>query len=309
MQNRESHQELTPNPALKQKRWWGAVLITLGGIMTAAGSVYALLNVAGDLLPILIGVIFAYVGVRLLNRGRRHFVKVGLASLQDDSRPPVLYLRPFSEDGAIGQVSPNAINRGFGEKGAWRQIAILIRFLDTYEQYLGFAFRKIGPFVAIGNPTEGLPQLGAIRIYVGQDGDWQQMVSKLAGRASCVLLQIGHSDGLMWEVEYIVNHVRPEQLILCLPNTKWKITRLSGPKKRERNRQKVYRAFWNKTKDFFPEPLPEEIGGAKFIYFDHNWQVQLSRFQSEPIFSFKRQKTQFSDPKLKALNWLNSVLN
>jgi len=304
-----SHQISTSNQALKQKPWWGGILISLGGVMILTGSGYALLNIAGDLLTIFLWIIFAYMGVRLLNRGRRHFVKVGLAALQKDPRPPVLYLRPFGEDGATGQVSPNAINRGFIEKGAWRQIAILTRFLDTYEQYIGFAFREIGPFVAIGNPTERLPQLGAIRIYVGQEGDWQQVVSTLASKAGYVLLQIGHSDGLMWEVHYIANQVRPEQLILSLPNPRIRVGRLSGPKKRERNRQEIYQAFRSKTKDFFPSPLPESIGGAKFIYFDHAWKAQLSLFRSERILSFKHPKIHYTDPKLKALNWLNSVLH
>lgn len=303
-----SQHELTINPALKQKRWWGSVLIFLGGAMIVVGLGYALLNIFGDLLPIFLGVIIAYVGVRILNRGKRHFVPVGLTALQKDPRPPVLYLRPFSEEGAVGQVSPNAINRGFAEKGTWRSMALFIRFLDTYEQTIGFAFRNIGPLVAIGDPTDGIPHLGAYRIYVGQEGDWQQMVSVLASKASYVILQIGHSDGLMWEVQYIVNHVRPEQLILCLPNEKIKITRLSGPKKREQKRQQIYEGFRVKTQDFFPKPLPLDIGRAMFIYFDQDWNAQVSLFRSEPLFSKNSKKTQFNDPKLEALNWLNSAL-
>jgi hypothetical protein len=300
--------ELTTNPALKQKRWWGSLLVLLGGAMILVGMGYALLNIFGDLLPIILGIFLAYVGVRLLNRGKRHFVPVGLDSLQKDTRPPILYLRPFSEEGALGQISHFAINRGFGEKGTWRSIALVFRFLDTYEQYIGYAFRKIGPLVAIGNPTDGLPHLGAYRIYVGQQGDWQQMVSTLASQASYALLQIGSSDGLMWEVQYIVNHVRPQQLVLCLPNQKLKISRLSGPKKREQKRQEIYQAFRDKTQGFFPKPLPADVGRAMFIYFDQDWNAKLSLFRSEPIFQIKSKQTQLSDPKLEALNWLNSAL-
>jgi hypothetical protein len=112
----------------------------------------------------------------------------------------------------------------------------------------------------------------------------------------------------MWEVQYIVNHVRPDQLILCLPNEKLKITRLSGPKKREQRRQKVYQVFREKTQEFFPKPLPMKIGGAMFITFDQDWNPQLSFFQSESIFSFGTRKNQFDNPKLEALNWLNSTL-
>ena len=300
--------ELAINPALKQKRWWGSILVLSGWAMILAGMGYALMNVVGDLLPVVLGVAVAYIGVRLLNRGKRHFVPVGLAALQKDPRPPVLYLRPFTEEGDIGQMSPNAINRGFGEKGTWRATALLVRFLDTYEQYIGFAFRKIGPLAAIGNPTDGLPHLGAYRIYVGLEGDWQKMVSTLANQASYALLQIGSSDGLMWEVQHIVNHVQPEQLILCLPNEKIKISRLSGPQKREERRQKIYQAFRTKTQEFFPKPLPADIGRAMFIYFDQDWNAQVSLFRSEPIFSRESIEIQLNDPKLVALNWLNSVL-
>lgn len=302
-------QESVSDPARKQKRWWGAILIVLGGLMITIGLGYALLNVAGDLLPIFLGVILAYAGVRILNRGKRHFVPVGLAALRKDPRPPVLYLRPFLEDGALNQISQNAINRGFSERGTWRHAGLIFRFLDTYEQHIAFAFRKIGPFVAIGDPTEGLPQLGAIRVYVGEDGNWQQMVSRLASQASYVLLQIGRSDGLMWEVQFVINNVQPEQLILCLPNQKWKLSRLSGPKKREQKRQELYQDFREKTRDYFPKSLPEGIGSAMFIYFDRNWTPIPSYYQSERIFSFDRSKKKQRDPKLEALNWLNSIIH
>lgn len=308
MLSNKTEQELVINPALKQKRWWGSILIIWGGIMIFGGLSYALLNVFGDLWLVLLGIILSYMGVKLLNRGKRHFVPVGLAALQKDPRPPVLYLRPFMQDGGVNLLTPSAINRGMAEKGYWRQMATFIRFFDTYEQFLASGFRKLGPFVAIGDPTEGLPQLGAIRIYVGIDGDWQQMVSKLSKKASYVLLQIGKSDGLMWEVQQIVNHVRPEQLILCLPNQKFKITRFGGAKKREDERQKVYQIFRSKSQDYFPKSLPEEIGGSIFIYFDQDWEAQPSKFQSEVVFSFKRRTPVFDDPKLEALNWLNSIL-
>lgn len=295
----------------KQKRWWGGLLITLGGVIAVGGSGLALLSVfnSGDILPIFLSVLIAYLGVRLLNRGRRHFVPVGLAALQKDPRPPILYLRPFSEDGAVNQISMNAMGRGYIEKGSWRQIAAAIRMLDTYEQYIGYAFGKLGPFVSIGDPKEGLPRLGAFRVYVGEAGDWKRMVSDLASQARYVLLQIGHSDGLMWEVDHVVNHVQSEQLILCLPNQKLKLTRPKRPKTREADRLKVYQTFRIKTQYFFPKPLPEQVGSAKFIYFKEDWEPQLSVFRSEKIFSTAGDKDFDEDHKLKALAWLNSVMN
>jgi hypothetical protein len=306
--------ELPVNPALKQKRWWGGMLIFLGGVMIFGGVGYALLNALGNLLLAFLGIIFSYLGVRLVNRGKRHFVPIGLAELKKDPRPPVLYLRPFTQDGSVNLMTASAVRRGMADKGFWRQaLTILIRFFDTYEQFISLAFKKFGPVVAIGDPTEGLPELGAIRIYVGMDGDWQQMVSKLASKASHVILQIGKSDGLMWEVQYVIDHVRPEQLILFLPNQNAKFTtrliRRDNFQKREQERQDVYQVFRTKTQDFFPKPLPVKIGSAMFIYFDRDWLPIPTYFRSEPIFSFKkRSEKPISDPKLEALNWLNSIM-
>lgn len=305
--------ELPVNPALKQKRWWGSVLIFLGGLVVVIGLGYALLNVIGNILLIFVGIFLSYLGVRLINRGKRHFVPVGLAELKNDPRPPVLYLRPFTQDGMTNLMTANAVNRPLGEKGFWRQaMTIFFRFFDTYEQFISFAFRKIGPVAAIGNPTEGLPELGAIRIYVGIDGDWQQMVSNLASQASYVLLQIGKSDGLMWEVQYVINRVRPEQLILFLPNQNQKfftrLRRRDNFQKREQERQNVYQVFRTKTQDFFPQPLPVNIGSAMLIHFDQDWVPIPTYFQSEPVFSFKRSQSPITDPKMEALNWVNSIL-
>jgi hypothetical protein len=126
-----------------------------------------------------------------------------------------------------------------------------------------------------------------------------------------VILQIGKSDGLMWEVQHIVNHVRPEQLILFIPNQHLKfikrLLRRDNFQKREEERQNVYQVFRVKTKDFFPEPLPVEIGSAMLIHFDADWTPIPTYFQSESIFSFQRSKLSAPDPKLAALNWLNSI--
>jgi hypothetical protein len=93
-----------------------------------------------------------------------------------------------------------------------------------------------------------------------------------------------------------------------MPNEKLKITRLSGPNKREQRRQKIYQVFRTKTQEFFPNPLPEKVAGAMFIYFDQDWHPQLSRFRSESIFSLKPERGQFDDAKFEALNTLNSIL-
>ena len=58
-------------------------------------------------------------------------------------------------------------------------------FEKTYEERLARTLRKVGPFVAVGDPTERLPLLGAARMYAA-DEEWQETVDELtARRASC----------------------------------------------------------------------------------------------------------------------------
>ena len=252
--------------------------------------------------------ILAYVGVRILNRGKRHFVPVGLTALQKDHRLPFFIYVPFQKRVRSVKFPPMQSIEDLLKKEPGGQWHCSSGFWIPMNKLSSLPFGILVRWWRLVILPMELPHLGAYRIYVGQEGDWQQMVSMLASKASYVILQIGHSDGLMWEVQYIVNHVRPEQLILCLPNEKIKITRLSGPKKREQKRQQIYEGFRVKTQEFFPKPLPLDIGRAMFIYFDQDWNAQVSLFRSEPLFSKNSKKTQFNDPKLEALNWLNSAL-
>ena len=58
----------------------------------------------------------------------------------------------------------------------------------------------VGPVVAIGKPGEPLPELGAARLYVADD-QWQAKVIELMGKAALVVIRLGASPGLLWEIE------------------------------------------------------------------------------------------------------------
>ena len=46
----------------------------------------------------------------------------------------------------------------------------------THEQRLARTLRKVGPFVAVGDPTEELPLLGAARVYAADEA-WQMTLA------------------------------------------------------------------------------------------------------------------------------------
>jgi len=185
----------------------GIALICFGLVMFA-GAIAAMfaLRLSGALGGALISAVGGFSAL-LIYRGRRHLARSGEAALRSDRRPPILFLRQFSDDGALHGLS------------FWRSRRLLsLRswYVRTYEQRVARAVRGLGPLVAIGRPDEELPELGAARIYVGDDA-WQVKVGELVVRSQLVLLQIGDTEGIRWEIETLVGKVPPAKLILCLP--------------------------------------------------------------------------------------------
>jgi hypothetical protein len=195
------------------------------------------------------------VSLALVTRGRRMRVGGAERVLTEDCRAPVVYLRPFGADGA--EIAKRVSSRV--------RIAPSERVVKTYEERLAHALRKIGPFVAVGNPAERLPLLGAARMYAA-DEDWQAAVGDLIGRAAVVLLHAGEGHGLDWEVHHVIDRGLPERTIVSLP---------LDAKRGEPSRQERYAAFRRRSDDIFPRPLPEAIGHCQFAYFDADWTPQL----------------------------------
>jgi hypothetical protein len=191
----------------------------------------------------------------VITRGRRMRAAAGDQLLAEDARAPIVYLRPFDADGA-------QIAKTWGSR---LRLSVWDQYGMTYEERLARTLRKVGPFVAIGDPTETLPGLGAGRLYAA-DETWQVTVDELTARAGAVLLQAGESEGVAWEVHHVVALGAPERVILSLPLAK---------KRRESSRRKRYDAFRRRFGDVFPRPLPEAIGHCQFAYFDADWTPRL----------------------------------
>jgi hypothetical protein len=231
-----------------------AVALGLGGFLTVVVLWYAADVHPGNWLS---GVTFlAYtVLLWLFTRGRRMRVSGAERVLAEDVREPIVYLRPFGTDRA-------EIARRLS---SWVRISPREGFEKSYEQRLARTLRKIGPLVAVGDPTERLPLPGAARLYAA-DEEWQGRVDELAGRAGVVILHSGDGDGLAWEVRRVIALDAPERVILSLP--------LDAGRK-EQSRQDRYDTFRRRLGDAFPRSLPEAIGHCQFLYFDADWTPQL----------------------------------
>jgi hypothetical protein len=150
----------------------------------------------------------AYVaGLDLRRRGRRHRARVFTSPDEIPDRPFVLYLRSFADDVQldVAQFRPG--------------MPILNQFLvsgRSGEEQLARAVRRLGPLVAVGEPGERLPYVGADRVYLPA-GEWQPPVRDLIGRARLVVLAVGRSDGALWELAECMRVLAPERLVLLVP--------------------------------------------------------------------------------------------
>lgn len=191
-------------------------------------------------------------GIRLINRARRmraaHTDTVSDAA--PDSRAPVLFLRSFTDD--TRNAAPPDLAR------------INPFVMATREENLVAALQGIGPVIAIGRPGERLPPLGAQRLYVNHDA-WQAKVTDLMVSARLVVLALGGSEGLWWEIEQAIARVPPTRLLF-------------------HGEMRAFPAFLTRAQRWIPRPValprqrlvslsPPEL----LLYFDADWNARFVR--------------------------------
>jgi hypothetical protein len=119
----------------------------------------------------------------------------------EDSRPPVVFLRPFSRDREVFSYTERA-------PSFWRLPRPLHLEFDedlvTFEAFVaGDVERLLGPFTALGDPRDYLPPAGAARTYA-DDSDWQRQAAALIAEARCILMVVGEPTmALAWELAHI----------------------------------------------------------------------------------------------------------
>jgi hypothetical protein len=130
-------------------------------------------------------------------------------ALERDGRPPVLYLRRFVKE-----------NKPFAHlsRAPAAPLGMPDRSRPTFEAFLGKAINeRIGPFVALGNPVDRLPPLGAAREYV-DDAQWQDRLLRLANAAQRILVVVtSGGQGLAWELGQLLSEGLAEKLVLLTP--------------------------------------------------------------------------------------------
>ena len=169
-----------------------------------------LVIIAAVLLPILYVTtqVTLMLADRLRNAARRAAVRAAEDLLNEDERPPILFLRDFDDD----QVS-----LGQRSMPAWSRVVDpgveLANLEDVMQRYA-----TLGPLVAIGRPEDVRPPIGVARRYV-RSGDWQSVVLSLMDGARVVVVGTSDSPGLVWEIEHLRDLGHLEKSVFVLPPT------------------------------------------------------------------------------------------
>jgi hypothetical protein len=179
-----------------------------------------------------------YLSIRINRRARRYRVSHG--ALRRDARDPVLYLRSFSDD-------YEAKLEGF--------------FPNTFEEHLVTSYKRHGPVVAVGRPKEGLPLLGASRLYFDNQ-DWQAGVRYLMSVSRDVVIHAGIAPGLLWELGVARRTVEPQRLV---------ITFAGWSELKDWERRQHYLRFKKYAEPLLGSELPSEIDGVGQLSFGPDW--------------------------------------
>jgi hypothetical protein len=171
----------------------GALVSPFGGMVVAgfsgSGADPTVIQTFSILSPVfsIVSLALFYFGMRML---QPHLEALKLQNVLVDPRSPVLFLRGFSRDGEVFD-DPTKLPLLLPQR--WSPEEIVCHILQT-----------VGPVVAVGRPTDRLPRIGAMRLYIKEE-DWKPVVKDLLRRCSLVIVRVGQSRGLLWEMRHIVS--------------------------------------------------------------------------------------------------------
>ena len=198
--------------------------------------------------------------MRLRERGRR--LRYARVVSLDARKKPVLLLRSFGDDELLDPKPFDFFQR-------------------RYEETLARTLRRLGPVVCIGRPNDSLGFGGAARLYVS-DEHWRKAVCHLLERAAAVVVVVGRTEGLWWEIDTAIATVDRARLLFFFPYVaksrrsgsriadfwefagRWNLSRRRYDQM-EAERRERYQEFRRRCQ--LLHPLPEDPGRALFLDF------------------------------------------
>lgn len=143
---------------------------------------------------------------RFVRELRTRLARSASALAQKDDRPPILLLRSFQDDGIFVENERYWGHRFLGIRD--EQIRL--------EEVIAENLYPYGPLIALSNPDDALPPLGAARENV-DNPVWQRTVEQFMEQASKIVLIIGVTQSLRWEVNRILSRGFKEKCLFVFP--------------------------------------------------------------------------------------------
>jgi hypothetical protein len=204
------------------------------------------IGIPGGVIVFLIGitlVTLGQVGFKLAKRIRQLSADELLAR---DKRPPVLYLRSFKfDDVSSRDLQPT--------------VYYPLRPVSLYseEETLAKVVKRIGPCIAIGKPDVESFISGFARKYV-DDNQWKSEVERLMSKAGLVVICVGDTDGLLWEIKKAAEIVPRERVLLLITSA-------------------TSKEWWDEARSYFKCNIPFYYTNSRWcfqriIYFDKEGQ-------------------------------------
>jgi hypothetical protein len=143
-------------------------------------------------------------------RARRHAMPPAGEVLRRDPRLPVLYLRSFRDDHLKVRV-------GGPHRRSWLDSFAHPR-MDRFEEVLAWNLWQFGPVIALSLPGQKLPPLGASRAQLSDQG-WQHQIERWMRQAQVIVIVLGRTEGLAWEIGRLVDLDMWYKATLVIPPT------------------------------------------------------------------------------------------
>jgi hypothetical protein len=199
---------------------WAGYLATAAFVIAPVAFVVIVAALPGNLLKsqgVILGLIclgwliaYGWIGEKLqdiassrLAIGRAMALPSAEAIRKIDPRRPILYLRAFADDYTFIKVQERALAAQITSEDP------AVSFETSFTGHLA----NYGPVIAIGDPST-LPTEGAARAY---PSNWQDTVKKWLSEAELIVLALGNSPGVQWEMKLIADQRLISKTIFIVP--------------------------------------------------------------------------------------------
>jgi hypothetical protein len=125
-----------------------------------------------------------------------------------DPRPPVLYLRSFDDDNI-------PLPSNFSARHPFTEL-VSLRGSTPFEEIVAWELSRYGPVIAVGRQHQSLASLGAAREHL-DDRTWRTSVTERMTNAALIVVTIGATPGLAWELDTLASSNHLSRTIFVFP--------------------------------------------------------------------------------------------